>query len=118
LILLVAVATLCMGCPRLGICVKVPSKQASSLVIEVAEGDDCNRPARVTDLEVRRVSGDKTFWTISSSEGVELTTIRYGEVPPGFNQGLAAQPLPPGERVNISVTGRGISGGVDVTITP
>lgn len=118
MILLVAVTTLCTGCPRLGICVKVPSPQASSLVIEVAEGDDCNRPARVTDLEVRQISGDTTFWTISSSEGVELTTIRYGEVPPGFNQGGTAKPLIPGERVNISVKGRGISGGVDVTITP
>lgn len=117
ILLWLSCATLWAGCPRLDICVTVPNKSAQSFTIEVAEGDDCDRPAQVTRLIVRRISDGKVFWNIGSSEGVRISTVHYGEVPPGLAQGLSAEPLVPGERVNITVDGRGTSGGIDVTVS-
>lgn len=96
----------------------VPDKRASSFVVNVADGNDCNEPAVVIRLVVRRVSDGTVFWTIGSVDGVEVTVIHYGQLPAGFEQGPAALPLTPGDRVNILVNGRGTSGGVDVTIEP
>lgn len=117
-VVLSAIAT--GGCPRLGICVKVPEHRVSNLVIEVAEGSDCNAPALVTRVQVRRISDGTVLWNIGSTsvDGVELSSIRYGELPAGFDQGLVAQPLSLSDNVNILVNGRGASGGIDVTITP
>lgn len=112
------IASLCGGCPRLGICVTVPDKRANNLVIRLAEGDDCKGTAVVTRLVVRRISDGTVFWTIGSVDGASLTVVHYGEVPPGFDQGPPAAPLSAGDRVNISVDGRGTSGGIDVTLTP
>jgi len=110
------IASLCGGCPRLGICVTVPDKRASSLTIHVADGDDCKDAAVVTRLVVRRVSDGTVFWTIGSVDGANLTVVRYGEVPAGFEQGPPAMPLAPGDQVNVFVNGRGTSGGLDVTL--
>jgi hypothetical protein len=119
---LIAVTAIAVGggCPRLSICVKSPDQRASSFVIEVAEGSECNEPAQVTRVLVRRVSDGTVLWNIGSKsiDGVELTSVRYGELPAGFDQGLVAQPLTPGDHVGISVNGRGASGGIDVTIAP
>jgi hypothetical protein len=117
-LLLVGIATLCVGCPRPAICVTVPDKRAGSLVIELAEGSNCDRPAVVTRLIVRRISDDKVFWTIGSTDGVKVKVIRYGELPPGLDQGMAALPLAPGEHVAVTVDGRGSSGGLDLTVAP
>jgi hypothetical protein len=111
------IASLCGGCPRLGVCVTVPDKRASNLSIRLAEGDDCKDTAMITRLVVRRISDGTVFWTIGSTDGTSLTVVRYGEVPPGFDQGPPAAPLTPGDRVNIFVNGRGTSGGIDVTLT-
>lgn len=112
------IAGLCAGCPRLSICVTVPDARASNFVVKVADGNDCNEPAVVTRMVIRRISDGTVFWTIGSVDGAELTVVNYGQVPPGFDQGPAVLPLTPGDRVNITVNGRGTSGGIDVTIAP
>lgn len=110
-------ASLASGCPRPNVCVTVPDARAGSLTIHLAEGDDCKNTALITRLVVRRVSDGTVFWTIGSVDGANLTVVRYGEVPPGFEQGPPATPLTPGDQVNVFVNGRGSSGGLDVTLT-
>ncbi len=58
------------------------------------------------------------MWNFTSSAGSPLSSVRYGVLPDGFNQGGEVQGLTPGERVNVSVDARGgTSGGVDVDVT-
>lgn len=110
-------ASLGSGCPRPNVCVTVTDARARGLAIHLGEGHDCNEPALITRLVVRRLSDGTVFWTVGSVEGANLTVVRYGEVPPGFDQGASATPLTPGDRVNVVVNGRGSSGGVDFTLT-
>lgn len=105
------------GCPRLGVCVTVTNASAQDFTVQLGEGEGCDQPPQVTRFTVRRLSDDLVMWNITSADGLPLSTVRYGEVPAGFNQGGQTQTLSPGDRVNITVDGRGNSGGVDVTVT-
>lgn len=105
------------GCPTDGVCVTVPDASPERFTVAIAQGRDCDETPLVTRVTISRAPRGEVLWNLTALEGIALSTLRYGELPSGFSQGIAAQPLSVGDTLNVEVEGRGSSGGVDVVVT-
>ncbi len=108
---------LLLGCPHADqLCVSASDLSVSGLAFTLAQGRSCSEVPRVTSVEVYKTQDFPSRWAIVAREPTPITSLRYGTVPPGFEQSLTPSALLPGDKVTIQVHGPGLTGGLSVTL--
>lgn len=97
------------GCPADPICVKATNTRFDHLVLNFAEGRNCNRSALINRVIFRSTRNYSVIWKITASnvpehQGKPLNSLTYGIVPEGFSETVATK-LSPGERIEVVTDG-------------
>ena len=106
--IMLPISLLLFGCQPNPTCIDVVNKRTGHLTVRFAGGMNCDRRTYIDKVLFIRGSTGRSphLWIVYASAFENLTELRYGVVPEGFEQ-TEAKELQPGEVITIIVDGIG-----------
>lgn len=111
--LLWSALALMLGCSHPDpLCVETVDARLGDLTVSAREGASCDKPVRLSSVEVRQEDGT-LMWSmrVPSGKEVEVRDLHYAVLVDGAS-GIDAKPLEPGMKLKFKV--KGITGAVGV----